>query len=68
MLWLAFFLLFGAVLIFCVAASVHCSIQILPWCITLRAEDFMKTGEGTEAVKFLFFFFFSVIIIWDGFN
>lgn len=45
------FFLFGAVLIFCVTASVHCSIQILPWCITLRAELFMKKGKGKEAVK-----------------
>lgn len=50
-----FFIVFGAVLIFCVTASVHCSIQILPWCITLRAELFMKKEKGTEAVKFLFF-------------
>lgn len=52
----SFFFFFNwVVLIFCVTASVHCSIQILPWCITLRAELFMK--KGTEAVKFLFFFF-----------
>lgn len=58
-----FFIVFGAVLIFCVTASVRCSIQILPWCITLRAELFMKKEKGTEAVKFLFF---SLVVLLSG--
>lgn len=63
---LFFFFFFGTVLIFCVTAFVHCSIQTLPWCITLRAELFMKKRTGTEALKFLCFF--SVIAVSDRFN
>lgn len=59
-----FFFFFGTVLIFCVTAFVHCSIQTLPWCITLRAGLFMKKRTGTEALKFLYFF--SVITVSDS--